>query len=496
MSLTLALALTVAVPGPYPPPDLAFRSGRLTGWEGSGFYVTTSTGMGPSLAFGVCSSDRGPVGRTGLLHRTFVIPPGTAAIRFSAAAVRPPRWSPGPTLDVVLEAPDRQFIARQEVTPSGNRPAPVLLPAERGRPREYVWNVAAFVGQTVRIALIDEDNRPGCYLLCSGFRFVPATESESQTFVREMRQLERAHRLNPMARQESKHFLALSNADEAFTEDRLYNCEIIYELFFDHFRKKGFAVREPAGKLMVAIFDSQSGFEACLGSRPPSAVTGTYNLVTNRLIVYDFGQNRTFLANKQRGERAVGQARPGVERQQALNLLNRRAQDWRTEANIGTIVHEVAHQLSFNCGLLNRQGDVPLWLAEGLACYCEATDNGAWQGIGEANPHRAATLAGPVGGKGKLIPLRDLLASDDWLGKAPRVERAVLGYAQSWALFGMLLEEKPRALRRYLELVGARRTAEHRLADFVESFGDLTSLEANYRAYLRAVVARQGRRFQ
>jgi hypothetical protein len=245
---------------------------------------------------------------------------------------------------------------------------------------------------------------------------------------------------------------------------------------------------------MVAIFDSQTGFEAYLGGRASTAITGVYHLPTNRLVVYDFGQNRAFLANKQLGEQAVRQARPGLVRQQALSALNRRAQDWRTDTNIGTIVHEVAHQLSFNCGLLNRKGDVPLWLAEGLACYCESTDNGAWQGIGEANPHRAAALAKPIRGQGRLLPLRDLLTSDDWLRKATAVDQALLGYSQSWALFSMLVEERPRALRRYLELIGSRRTPDHRLADFVEAFGDLGSLDAAYRDYLGQVVREQVRR--
>src|SRR5262249_50075338 len=137
------------------------------------------------------------------------------------------------------------------------------------------------------------------------------------------------------------------------------------------------------------------------------------------------------------------------------------------------------------------EGDVAAWLAEGLACYCEATDNGAWQGIGEANPHRAASLAGPARGQGSFIPLKDLIGSDDWLRKAGRGDQILLGYAQSWALFQMLIEERPKALRRYLELIADRRTPDSRLADFVQTFGDLTELEKSYQAYLREVVRQQ-----
>jgi len=152
-------------------------------------------------------------------------------------------------------------------------------------------------------------------------------------------------------------------------------------------------------------------------------------------------------------------------------------------------MHEVAHQLSFNFGLVNRQGDVPFWVAEGLACYCEATDQGGWQGIGESNPERVMALAAQVRGNGPLIPLQTLVTSDNYHGDA-RV--ALLAYGQSWALFRMLMEERPRELRRFLTAIYPRRTPEHRLADFTDAFGvDLARLETRYQAYIREVVERQ-----
>jgi hypothetical protein len=135
-----------------------------------------------------------------------------------------------------------------------------------------------------------------------------------------------------------------------------------------------------------------------------------------------------------------------------------------------------------------------VWVVEGLACYCEATVNGAWQGLGEANPVRANTLAGPAQGKGAFLPLRALVADDDWLRKAPNTQQLVLGYAQSWALFSFLMREHPDRLRRYLVLIYPRRTPEHRLTDFAQAFGaDLRGLERRYQEYLREVVRRQAR---
>src|SRR5262249_36134949 len=152
--------------------------------------------------------------------------------------------------------------------------------------------------------------------------------------------------------------------------------------------------------------------------------------------------------------------------------------EWSKDGSRSTAMHETAHQLSFNCGLLNRNGDMPVWLCEGLACYCEATDKGGWQGIGEPNPARLNTLASVLGHNGTLIPLRSLVVEDDW---RQRTDTVLLGYSQSWGLFRMLMQERPAALRNYLALIWPRRTPEHRLTDFGQVFGpDLDRLEQRY----------------
>jgi hypothetical protein len=245
--------------------------------------------------------------------------------------------------------------------------------------------------------------------------------------------------------------------------------------------------------MMVAIFDSQSGFEAYLGKTLSSAVTGLYHTPSNRLLVYDYGTNRAFKAGAKKGEELVRSApRSRGERDRLLLELSRRVRDHRDDTNISTIMHEVAHQLSFNGGLLNRRGDAPAWLVEGLACYCEAAVHGAWQGLGEPNPTRANVLAGPARGRGNFLPLLALVANDAWLHKAPDTKQALLGYSQSWALFSFLMREHPDRLRRYLALIYPRRTPEHRLTDFAQAFGaDLKRLEARYQAYLHEVVRQQ-----
>ncbi len=491
MNLALALLLCGSLPAATDSVhNLDFSAGTLTGWEGEGFCITTATGRGPSLTFGVSSSDRDQKGRKALLHRSFVVPPGAGVLRFTAHAVRAKDSPADGSLDVILFAAGRRVIPKQVRRGNDWEPAPMLLPAEKGRPREYIWPISNYVGQTLRVALIDDDQQPGCHLFCSGFRITGHEEFENKEFGQFMVRLVNDHKLPPVARFDSKHFLALSNAEDSFTELRLNNCELIYDLFFDHFRRKGFRLREPTSKLMVAIFDSQAGFEAYLGQPMPAAVTGIYNKRTNRLLVYDYGQNRDFVAAQRQGEQDARRIGFDLDRRRVIETVNRRAREFRTEANIGTVMHEVAHQLSFNSAMLNRDGDVPLWLAEGLATYCEATKDTAWQGIGEPNPERMDGLAH---GQGKFIPLRELIEKDSWHDRANE-GKILLGYAQSWALFRMLMEERPQQLRHYLAIIYERRTPDHRLADFVQAFGkDLPRLELRFGEYMKEVVERYHR---
>ncbi len=488
MHLALALLLGSTLPTANPSSDnLDFHTGTTEGWEGDGFTVGPATRLGPSLDFAVCSSDRGPVGRTGMLHRTFVVPSTGGIVRCYAHVVRPKNSSAAETLDVMLLAPGKKTIPKQVRRGEDWQTVPCVLPADKGRSREYVWNVSAYAGQTLRVAIVDDDKRRDCFVVCSGLRILPAEKFEAREFGRTMDKLTTDNKLPAAARFESKHFLAYSNADDDFSEMRLRNCEMIYELFFDHFRKRGFRLREPGSKMMVAVFDSQAGFEAYVGQRMDAAITGLYHTKTNRLVVYDYGQNRAFVDNKHRGREEARKIGSDMERRRYIDTVNRRASEIRKEANIGTVMHEVAHQLSFNCGLLNREGDVAFWLAEGLATYCEATDNGAWQGIGETNSERLMPLAAQLRG-GKLIPLEKLIERDDWMKDT---KTALLAYAQSWALFKMLMEERPAQMRTFLQLTYSRQTPSHRITDFNQAFGTSPErLDLRYQEYVKEQVER------
>jgi hypothetical protein len=491
-AVALTLLLGTALPAQAPQPEnLDFGTGTLAGWRGHGFYVTTADPRGPSRRMGVCGCDRGP-SRTGTLRYTFVVPPGAGVLLCSACACCRKGLTPDDRLDVVVLTEGSEVLPKQVKGPRGWEKAEGLLPRRDGRAREYRWEVGRLVGRRVQILLSDDDPRPGCYVFCGGFRLAAADDLEEREFAARVRRLEREKGLAPLSRFASRHFVAWSNAEENFTKKRLRNCEIIYQLVFEHFRRRGFAVQRPPAKLMVAVFDTQTGFEAFLGIKLPSAVTGVYMRDTNQLVVYDLSQNAGVVAGKQKAINDTRGIWSDQDKRRYLETVHRHLGEWMQDASVSTAIHETAHHLSFNCGLLNRTGDVPAWLSEGLACYCEPTDQGRWQGIGESNPGRAGVLAVVVERKWPFIPLRVLLEQDAWRFDS---RAAVLGYSQSWALFRYLMQQRPAQLRTYLQTIYDRRAPDHRLADFGEAFGsDLARFEQRYFDYLRALARQAPRR--
>jgi len=463
-----------------------FSLGTLHGWKGEGFYLTTAQGQGPSRNFAVCSSDCGTTGVTGLVERTFTVSPRASSLSCKAYAFHSGKKEGDVLVDIRLETEQRDTVPKKVRLASGWQATTVILPPDQGKPREYVWDLSPYRGQTLRLVLVDDDKHPNSYLYCTAFHVHAGPESEIEEFGELMVDLSAKNKLSPVSRFDSKHFTAFSNADDEITRQYLRHCEMIYNQFLDHFRRQGFPIVKPANKMMVAIFDSQAGFDAYLGRSMPSSITGLFDLRTNRLVVFDYASNPLFIDEKQKVQDAVKNIASPSEREKASGATNRQAKDFRNNVNIGTIMHETGHLLAFNTGLHNRLGDVPVWLAEGLACYCEPVDHGTWKGIGEPNDERLQTLVQAVKGGQKLIPLRDLVSGDAWAGNGQATgPNLLMGYAQSWALFKLLMEERPKALRAYLKAIETRNTPKHRLTDFCAAFGsDINVLEERYQQYV------------
>src|SRR5260370_37245057 len=67
--------------------NLDFSSGTLSGWQGQGFAVLAREDKNAKQAGAVTSRDTGTEGRTGVLHRSLVVPADAAVILFAGCAV-------------------------------------------------------------------------------------------------------------------------------------------------------------------------------------------------------------------------------------------------------------------------------------------------------------------------------------------------------------------------------------------------------------------------
>jgi len=130
--------------------------------------------------------------------------------------------------------------------------------------------------------------------------------------------------------------------------------------------------------------------------------------------------------------------------------------------------------------LLNRQGDVPRAISEGIATYSEARKLDGASAPGQINSMRLDDLA-HIQRSVKWISVAELLTDEKSFG--PTQDRLLLAYAESWLLVYHLMTTPSRLsqFRNYLKSIYKRRDAAHRLQDAEASFGSLDRLDQDVR---------------
>jgi hypothetical protein len=255
----------------------------------------------------------------------------------------------------------------------------------------------------------------------------------------------------------TRHFLGIGDASDRFRSLTLQDCEAVAADYLDYYQSRGFKVAMPATRLTVIILADHRSLAAfhANGRSQESLTQATrdqpipchYNSRTNRLVVFD--------------QRSTVMSRAGME-------------------NSRVIAHETTHQLTFNTGLLNRHGDVPRCIGEGLAVYSELRKATGRTAPGQLNRGQLATLA--AGRRmGHWYPAAHLLADDRlFLG----IHRK-LAYAGAWLLIDYLMKDQSRLerFRAYLEAIRPRIDPEQRLDDAEKHLGDLDGLDRNLQDY-------------
>jgi hypothetical protein len=214
--------------------------------------------------------------------------------------------------------------------------------------------------------------------------------------------------IGPFTHGSTEHFIGLGDAPAAFRQAGMARAEAFTKAFLAYFGALGFKVELPPQRMTVMTLKNENSYQALIGRENPGmAVGGHYDIDTNRLVMFD-------LRNQQ--------ARLAVPAER-LNSF--------------TLVHETAHMLCFNTGVLSRQADVPACISEGLATYAELWDPNVKGSIGVRNRERFKALWDSEGNPQKWIPLAALLKIDDRFDD-PDTEQ--VAYAESWLLAHFLLK--------------------------------------------------------
>ncbi len=208
------------------------------------------------------------------------------------------------------------------------------------------------------------------------------------------------------------------------------------------------------------------------------AIIGYFNMKTNRMTMYDLSGS-------------AGPSQPRKRSSNTLAQINQILAQPEAGWNVATIVHEVTHQIAFNCDLHTRFSDCPRWFSEGVAMFFETPDltsTKGWSSIGKLNRPRLTQFKSYLAQRpaGSLI---SLLATDKRLLEPSTSANA---YAEAWALTYFLIHKYPRQYLDYARTLSAKKPmrwddAETRLKDFRQAFGE--DLEALDQELVRAVTS-------
>jgi hypothetical protein len=265
--------------------------------------------------------------------------------------------------------------------------------------------------------------------------------------------------LGPFDRGRTEHFLGLGDAPARFRESALNICEELAKEFLRYFRSRGFKLALPDGRLTVITLKDDKSFRAFIGADPGKDVGGHYDLDTNSLVVFDFREKVDQPGNPVR-------------------------------VNLFSLIHETAHLLCFNTGLLSREADVPVCVSEGLATFVEMWQPKQKSPLSAINQARLQALVEASESPEPWIPIADLLADDKRFQDPKNLQ---LVYAETWLLVHYLIRTRTQLpkFRAYLsELPADRETAEKRMKNAEAHLGSLKKLDGDLRRYAKSLIRR------
>ena len=270
----------------------------------------------------------------------------------------------------------------------------------------------------------------------------------------------------------SKHFIYIYDVTNYFASWVALLSERV-ENVYEHFAKYlGVGMTELKEPMVVIIFTNEGDFVKYMTKNDPSYASrvnkpvGVYIHGTERncAVFYDITQtDRT---------KTAADFKNMSPEDVVLQILAHP----QGKSTLTTIIHEVAHQVSYNRGLFNRLGKSPTWAVEGLAMLFEAPvggpEVGGWKVTSDFGPNLRRIMefqqyAGKKQNQGGIV-LRNVVCLEDISGDTEG------SYALSWALFSYLYKCYPDRLAKYLYGTATTRrdsyTRSDRIADFEYCF--------------------------
>jgi hypothetical protein len=275
------------------------------------------------------------------------------------------------------------------------------------------------------------------------------------------------------------HYVICHNTSRAYARWCGTLLERLYGAFINYWKRRGFPVSSPELPLPVVVFADEASYHNYARGELGNAartVIGYYSLRTNRVVMYDLT--------------GVQQLRQSGDRRGTFDEINVMLARPQAVPLVATIVHEATHQIAFNCGLLTRYSDTPLWISEGIAIYFETPDltsSTGWRGIGEINRPRLETLRKNLSRRPPNA-LAEMIASDERLRS---VRTATDAYAESWAVNYFLIRQYPKQYLRYIKLLSEKPPLVSddpatKLSEFKQCFGDdLQEMDRRFVQYMQ-----------
>ena len=316
------------------------------------------------------------------------------------------------------------------------------------------------------------------------------------------RNLRAATNLSQLKVERSAHYVMLHDTSavkvgrKTRAQIRIELLETVFESFFMKFALDGIVLEPPKEHLMVLLFAEEDTFHryATLLAPELKMAAGFWSPKDNISVFYDQGttkQMKLLASVADEMQKSKMKSRGTVASKDMAHLANSfelLIKVAREESDIEVVSHEATHQLAGNSGVLPRGKIGARWAHEGLASYFETPAGAGWGGIGAVNKTRLTDYR--VISRDPNRNSLKLIVSDRLFSSAKDLGQAVEAYGQAWALTYFLMETRFDKLIVYYQKCSRFEddlSAESRTKVFIDVFGNLQSLEEEFRSFMETL---------